>query len=141
MAVRLLAFFFLFSSNLAVAQSDTVRTISGLKYVLLNRGKGDLPVKGNKVFVNFTGRFKDGRIFDTSASDGKPIKLKLGKGDFIRAWEEIIPTMQVGTRLILVVPARLGYGSKGLESDIPGEYLIRPNEDLIFEMELVKIND
>ena len=140
--MRFLLIIFLFSSKIVLAQTgaDTIRTDSGLKYVLLDTGKGAYPVKGDKVFITYTGTFKDGRIFDTSALDRGPIKLTLGRGDFIPAWEEILPKMQVGTRLILVVPAHLGYGSRGLESDdIAGEYMVPPNEDLVFEMELVKI--
>ena len=122
------------------AQSDTTVTASGLKYVILQPGKGTPPAKGAQVRVNFTGKFKDGRIFDTSALDRKPIKVRLGKGEIIPAWEEILPLMQTGTKLVMVVPAKLGYGEEGLSLD-GDEYKVPPNSDLIFEMELVGIKN
>ncbi|MGV3589742.1 MAG: FKBP-type peptidyl-prolyl cis-trans isomerase [Adhaeribacter sp.] len=132
-------FFFLFlTASSGYAQSDTTVTASGLKYVILAPGTGARPTKNAQVRVNFTGKFKDGHIFDTSALDKKPLKVRLGRGEIIPAWEEILPLMQTGTKLIMVVPAELGYGDKGLLSDEDG-YKVPPGSDLIFEMELVEI--
>lgn len=128
------------TGSYSFAQSDTTVTASGLKYVILEAGKGATPAKGAQVRVNFTGKFKDGRIFDSSALDKKPIKIRLGKGEVIPAWEEILPLMQTGTKLVMVVPAKLGYGEKGLFSD-EDDYKVPPHADLIFEMELVGIKN
>ena len=133
-----LLFFFFLAVNSGYAQSDTTVTASGLKYVILQQGTGARPAKNAQVRVNFTGKFKDGHIFDTSALDRKPIKVRLGRGEIIPGWEEILPLMQTGTKLVMVVPAQLGYGDKGLLSDDDG-YKVPPGSDLIFEMELVEI--
>jgi FKBP-type peptidyl-prolyl cis-trans isomerase len=126
-------------TRLGYAQTDTIQTASGLKYVVLQPGQGSPPAKGDKVSVKFTGKFKDGRIFDTSAmNNGKPLKLRLGRGEVIAGWEEILPLMQSGTKLVMLVPAKLAYGEKGLLSD-QDDYKIPPHTDLIFEMELVEI--
>ncbi|GEO05325.1 peptidyl-prolyl cis-trans isomerase [Adhaeribacter aerolatus] len=122
----------------AYAQTDTTVTASGIKYVILQQGTGAKPTKNAQVRVNFTGKFKDGHIFDTSALDKKPLKVRLGRGEIIPAWEEILSLMQTGTKLIMVVPAQLGYGDKGLLSDEDG-YTVPPGSDLIFEIELVDI--
>jgi FKBP-type peptidyl-prolyl cis-trans isomerase len=131
-------FFIFLTATFGYAQTDTLVTASGLKYVILQPGKGAMPVKGNQVKVNFTGKFKDGHIFDTSALDKRPLKVRLGRGDMISAWEEILPLMQTGTKLVMVVPAKLGYAEKGLLSE-EDDYKIPPNTNLIFEMELVEI--
>jgi len=47
--------------------------------------------------------------------------------------------MQIGAKITLISPAKLAYGPQGLASDIAGEYKVPPNQDLIFETELVKI--
>ncbi len=131
-------FFLLVTVSSVFAQTDTTVTASGLKYVVLQPGTGTKPAKNAQVKVKFTGKFKDGHIFDTSALDKKPIKVRLGRGEVIPAWEEILPLMQTGTKLVMVVPAQLGYGDKGLLSDEDG-YKVPPGSDLIFEMELVEI--
>lgn len=132
------AVFFLLATSSSFAQSDTTITASGLKYVILQRGQGASPSKGSQVKVNFTGKFRDGHIFDASALDSRPLKLRLGKGELIPAWEEILPLMQVGTKLVMVVPATLGYGATGLLTD-DDHYKVPPDTDLIFEMELVSL--
>lgn len=124
--------------NAGYAQSDTTVTASGLKYLVLQAGTGARPTQNAQVRVNFTGKFKDGHIFDTSALDKKPLKVRLGRGEIIPAWEEILPLMQIGTKLVMVVPARLAYGDKGLLSE-EDDYKVPPDTDLIFEMELVGI--
>jgi len=131
----------LFSSfTLLQAQSDTLTTQSGLKYIIISPGTGDFPVAARStVWVHYIGKFKNGLIFDASSLEGKPIKIRLGRNEVIAAWEEILPKMQLGSKLTLVSPAKLAYGSQGLASDIFGEYKVPPNQDLIFEMELVKI--
>ena len=131
----------LFSSfTLLQAQSDTLTTKSGLKYIVTRLGKGDSPVVARStVWVHYVGKFKNGLIFDASSLEGKPIKIRLGRNEVIAAWEEILPKMQLGSKLTLVSPAELAYGSEGLASDIYGEYKVPPHHDLIFEMELVKI--
>jgi FKBP-type peptidyl-prolyl cis-trans isomerase len=128
--------------QIAFAQSDTIVTASGLKYVLLKEGRGKQAGKGDKVQVHYTGRFTDGRIFDTSSLDGKPIKITLGKKSVIKGWEEILLRMQKGTRLVVVIPPDLAYGSRGIPNpEIPGAYIVPPDATLVFEMQLVKLKD
>jgi len=122
------------------AQSDTLTTDSGLKYIVTVPGHGTFPVaRRSTVWVHYVGKFENGLIFDASSLEGRPIKIRLGQNEVITAWEEILPKMQLGTKLTLISPAALAYGSQGLVSDIAGEYKVPPNQDLIFEMELVKI--
>lgn len=136
----LYALLFLVATGGYAQSADTIVTSSGLKYVVLKRGQGATPTKSARVAVNFTGKFKNGHIFDTSALDGKPLKLRLGKGELIPAWEEILPLMQAGTQLIMLVPAALGYGPAGL-LDEEDRYKVPPNTDLIFQMELVSFKN
>src|SRR5688572_31682269 len=135
---------FSFSLQLSgFAQADTIFTESGLKYIVLQEGKGRLAKKGDKAIVHYTGRFLDGKIFDTSAIEGKPIKVVLGERSVIKGWEEILLKMQVGTEIIVVIPPQLAYGARGLRDPEVDElkYIIPPNSPLIFELELVKLKD
>jgi FKBP-type peptidyl-prolyl cis-trans isomerase len=123
------------------AQVDTLRTASGLRYTIRQVGQGPLPGKHSKVLVHYVGKFGNGRIFDTSALQKKPLKVRLGRGEVIPAWEEMLPQLPAGTKLTLLVPASLAYGPRGLASDFINEYKVPPDTDLIFEMEVVKIYD
>ena len=112
-----------------------ITTGSGLKYQEVVLGKGPQPKPGDDVQVNYTGRFPDGKIFDSSLSPGRTsFELHLGRGEVIKGWDEGLATMHVGGKRKLIVPPGLAYGEAGAGGVIP------PNATLTFEVELLKIN-
>jgi peptidyl-prolyl cis-trans isomerase A (cyclophilin A) len=134
-----LFFLFLFASFIATAQIDSVTTKSGLKIVYLQKGEGETPKKKQRISVHYIGKFKDGKIFDSSL-DKPPLKFRVGWGDVIPAWDEAFMMFNKGTRAILYVPAKIGYGAKGMEHPQDDYFIVPPNSDLIFEVELVELN-
>ncbi len=121
------------SDSTEASRLDTIETASGLRYVELRKGKGRLASAGAQVFVQYTGRFHDGRIFDSSHNKGRPFHFKLGSGQVIKGWDEGIPGMQVGGKRLLIIPPQLAYGDKGFGKIIP------PGTTLYFEVELVEV--
>ncbi len=120
-------------------------TASGLIYVEKVKGKGAKPTKGCKVKVNYTGRFLDGKVFDTSVEaiakqagvfderrPYEPIEIPIGVGQVIPGWDEGIMLMSPGAKGQLIIPSAIGYGQGG--GQMP------PFSPLIFDVELVSFS-
>ena len=52
----------------------------GLKIKVLNEGEGDMIPKGAFVTVHYTGKFLDGKVFDSSVKRGDPFQFVCGQG-------------------------------------------------------------
>ena len=111
-----------------------ITTGSGLKYQDIVIGKGPQPKPGDDIVVNYTGRFQNGKVFDSSLSPGRtPFELHLGRGEVIPGWDQGLATMHVGGKRKLIIPPNLAYGAAGAGGVIP------PNATLTFDVELLKI--
>jgi peptidylprolyl isomerase len=114
-------------------EGDPITTESGLQYVDIRVGDGEMPERGQTVSVNYVGRLEDGTIFDSSYKRDQPFNFALGVGQVIRGWDEGVATMRVNGKRKLIIPPDLAYGSRGAGGVIP------PNATLEFEVELVEI--
>ena len=110
-----------------------MKTSSGLEYIEVQAGTGAQAAAGKTVSVHYTGKFQDGRVFDSSISRGQPITFKLGVGQVIKGWDEGIALMKVGGKAQLIILSSLGYGERGAGGVIP------PNATLVFDVELVDV--
>lgn len=97
-------------------------------------GGGDEATSGKKVKVHYTGTLENGKKFDSSVDRNEPFQFTLGIGQVIKGWDQGVQGMKVGGKRKLVIPADLGYGSRGAGAVIP------PNATLIFEVELLEVN-
>ncbi|MBI4731361.1 MAG: FKBP-type peptidyl-prolyl cis-trans isomerase [Chloroflexi bacterium] len=111
-----------------------MKTASGLEYNEVSAGKGAQAVAGKTVKVHYTGKFPDGKVFDSSVSRGEPIEFVLGAGRVIKGWDEGIALMKVGGKAQLTIPPGLAYGERGA-----GGGVIPPNATLVFDVELVDV--
>jgi len=118
-----------------------------LFYIIEEEGSGDKPVNGQKPEVNYVGKFLDGEVFDTSiesvAKDAgiynssrtyEPFSFELGQRQVILGWDVGIKLINEGGKATLILPSYMAYGPRG-SSSIP------PNTVLLFEVELVNINE
>ena len=110
-----------------------MKTSSGLEYIETEAGTGVQAEAGKTVSVHYTGKFQDGKVFDSSISRGDPITFQLGKGKVIKGWDEGIALMKVGGKAQLIIPPDLGYGERGAGGVVP------PNATLVFDVELVDV--
>jgi len=135
MKYALLSIFLLVGTVLLSAQTDTITTESGLKYIVLKKGNGPKAEPTKAVEVHYTGSLTDGKVFDSSRERGEPIEFILGAGQVIPGWDEGIALMHVGDQFKLFIPSKLGYGEAGAGGVIP------PNADLIFDVELMSVGE
>ena len=107
-------------------------TASGLQYLVEKEGTGPKPKATDTVKVNYLGTKIDGTKFDSSYDRGQPATFPLN--GVIKGWSEGLQLMPVGSKYKFYVPADLAYGENA-----PGP--IGPNATLIFEVELLGIED
>ena len=113
-------------------EAGVVSTESGLQYITLKEGEGNIAVDGDTVVVHYTGTLLDGTEFDSSVKRNQPLSITLGEGQLIKGWVEMLRLMNKGQKVKTWIPSSIGYGEVG-NPRIPGNSL------LVFEMELLDI--
>ncbi len=80
----------------------------------LIKGDGTKVSKGDTVRVTYTGAlYRNGKVFDSSFNHGGTFDFTVGQGQVIKAWDTGLVGHKVGSRLLLVVPPKDGYGASG----------------------------
>ncbi len=70
-----------------------------------------IATKGKTVKVHYTGKLKDGTIFDSSA-DREPLQFTLGDGNMIKGFDSAVDGMSVGDDKVVTIPSAEAYGDK-----------------------------
>lgn len=118
--------------NDQLADNQINKTESGLKYIIHEKGKGQLAEAGQMITVHYMGfTTNQSDQFDTSFDDGEPISFVVGKGEVILGWDEALTLLPVGTKATLFIPYHLAYGEQGRGDVIP------PYANLTFYVEII----
>lgn len=111
-------------------------TADGIYIVKTINGKGPKVENGKKVKVNYTGRFLDGNVFDTSDPNVNPeaheaLEYTVGEDPLIRGWELAMAALRQGDKATIIIPSNLAYGQ--------GAKGIPPYSTLVFDMEVLSV--
>lgn len=115
------------------SKEGVVALPSGLQYKVLTQGTGPKPALSDVVVCNYRGTLLNGKEFDSSYKRGQPASFPVS--GVIKGWTEVLQLMPVGSKYQLFIPPDLAYGERGAGADI------QPNSTLIFEVELISIQD
>ncbi|MCK0178093.1 peptidylprolyl isomerase [Flavobacteriaceae bacterium S0862] len=123
---------------------------SGLMTHLIKKGTGEKPKQGANVKVWYEGYFTNGKLLD---SNRKEIAEKFGmynsqrdqqqgytpmqtqvspNAQMIAGFNEGLANMNVGDKMYLYIPSHLAWGENGRPP-------VKPNEDVVFILEMVEI--
>jgi len=75
---------------------------------------------GDTITVNYTGKFEDGNVFDSS--EGKePLKFTVGSGQLIKGFDDAVIGMKAGEKKTVTLAPADAYGERqdGMIIDIP----------------------
>jgi peptidylprolyl isomerase len=68
--------------------------------------------KGDKIKVEYEGRFEDGTIFDSSASHGSPLDFTAGVGMVVPGFDSAVIGMKIGDEKEIKLLPEKAYGPK-----------------------------
>jgi FKBP-type peptidyl-prolyl cis-trans isomerase FklB len=115
-------------------KKEGVKTLaSGLQYKVIKPGTGKKPKSTDTVTTHYRGTLIDGTEFDSSYSRGQPATFPVH--GVIPGWTEALQLMEEGAKWQLFIPSKLAYGERGAGN------AIGPNATLIFEVELISIQE
>jgi len=113
-------------------KEDVITLHSGLQYRVIKQGTGKKPKLTDTVTTHYRGTLVDGTEFDSSYKRGQPISFPVN--GVIPGWTEALQLMEEGAKWQLFIPPQLAYGERGAGP-------IGPNSTLIFEVELISVQE
>ncbi|MCW2919891.1 MAG: peptidylprolyl isomerase FKBP-type [Actinomycetia bacterium] len=86
----------------------------------LIQGTGPVVTKGQTLVMQYHGvLWRTGKVFDSTWQRGEPFITAIGTGKVVPGWDKGLVGQKVGSRVLLVVPPKDGYGTKG-QGEIKG---------------------
>jgi FKBP-type peptidyl-prolyl cis-trans isomerase FkpA len=107
----------------------------GFYMIPLKSGNGRKIKRGDHIWVNYEGKFLNGKFFDGTYRSREPVDFIYGtQFMLISGLEQALSYMSEGENAMVILPSGLAFGEKGDDFGI-----IPPYTSLIYTMELVKI--
>ncbi|WP_371152329.1 FKBP-type peptidyl-prolyl cis-trans isomerase [Buchananella felis] len=102
---------------------------------VIAKGEGPEVKEGDWVTADYYGQVWNGDVFDTSFDRSGPSRFELVSGagrGVIQGWVTGLAGTHVGDRVVVSIPAELGYGESSPSEKIP------PNSTLVFVVDIVQ---
>jgi FKBP-type peptidyl-prolyl cis-trans isomerase 2 len=71
--------------------------------------------KGDKIKVEYTGKFDDGTVFDSSEKQGKPLEFEVGAGMIIKGFDDAVVGMEKDQEKDVKLEPKEAYGNHNPE--------------------------
>lgn len=119
---------------LCSCQPSTIELDSGVSYTYLKRGEGPGIDTLKEVRTNINLIIKDDTVWTTE--DGHTHNfVYLGSKKNIKGFDEVLIYLREGDHVLVTIPPELGYGERGSPPLIP------PNAELLFDLEIMKVQE
>ncbi|MEL6842184.1 MAG: FKBP-type peptidyl-prolyl cis-trans isomerase, partial [Bacteroidota bacterium] len=105
-----------------------IQEVDGIQIYIVEKGSGAIPTPGSNVVINYHGYLTNGEVFDSSFEREGVADFPLN--NLIQGWQIGLTKVPSGSKVKLIVPPELGYGSAAR----PG---IPANSTLIFDIDLI----
>jgi peptidylprolyl isomerase len=97
--------------DIIIPSADPTNRLIAMPVVV---GKGPKVKSGQTIVVQYKGVvWRTGKEFDSSWSRNQPYATPIGTGSVIAGWDKGLIGQTVGSRVMLVIPPKDGYGSAG----------------------------
>jgi peptidylprolyl isomerase len=94
--------------------------------------------KGSRVKILYTGKLKDGSVFETNVGDA-PLEFTVGKGKVIKGFENAVMGMQMGEAKTVIIKPADAYGARDQSllwvvaaSELPAGIAMEPETEVAF---------
>jgi peptidylprolyl isomerase len=110
-----------------------VKASKTLKSAVLTKGKGPKVVKGDLLVADYLGsNYRTKKVFDNSYDRKSPSAFPIGVGKVVTGWDKTLVGVNVGSRVLMVLPPKYGYGAQGNT-----QAGIKATDDLIFVVDVI----
>lgn len=126
----------LLASAPALAQQPPFQSAEGgVRFQVLQAGDGSVAETGDIATIHYVGWIDDagtkGREFFNSRRAGEPVRFVVGTDKVMPAWNAAVTGMHEGGRRLVLVPAAMGYGERGVQGIVPGNASLRLQIELL----------
>ena len=110
-----------------------VKASKKLKSTVLKKGSGPKVAKGDLLVADYLGSiYRSGKVFDNSYDRKAPSAFPIGVGKVVTGWDKTLVGVNVGSRVLMVLPPKFGYGERGQP-----EAGIKGTDSLVFVVDVI----
>jgi peptidylprolyl isomerase len=122
-----------YGSKPKVTVTKGAKPAKKLEVDVLEKGDGPKVAKGDLLVADYLGKvFKSGKVFDNSYDRKVPASFPIGIGGVIPGWDKALVGVEAGSRVLMVVPPKDGYGKTG-----NSQAGIKGTDSLIFVVDVI----